>query len=396
MHKRLGFTMVELIIVIVVIGILSTIVVVSYNGIANRSKTVGLQSDLITAANKLDKIKSDRGAYPADLTAAQSAGLSFASDITPQYSFFGKIANVSGHYCLTLTRDNISSHIASGGVPTRGPCVGHTGDAPTDPDDGGECPAGFIVVPGSSYFNTKSFCVMKYEAKDGGSNTPVSTASGDPWVSINYNNAKAYSKNTCDGCHLITEAEWMTIAANLISVGSNWSGGSVGSGVMFVGHTDGTPAAGLVADSNDANGFSGTGQSSGSQRRTLTLTNGNVIWDFSGNVHEKTDAGLSAGEAPGLSGETATAWKDWDNPNLILNKLPSYSHPGSISPTVVSYTSSQQVGKLNSNYGQSDNRYFYRGGSYNTGETYAGVVSLLTSSATATSTSTAIGFRVAR
>jgi prepilin-type N-terminal cleavage/methylation domain-containing protein len=39
MHKRQGFTIVELLIVIVVIAILAAITIVAYNGIQNRSKS---------------------------------------------------------------------------------------------------------------------------------------------------------------------------------------------------------------------------------------------------------------------------------------------------------------------------------------------------------------------
>ena len=41
-----GFTLVELLIVIVVIAILASISIVAYNGIQNRAKNVATQSDL--------------------------------------------------------------------------------------------------------------------------------------------------------------------------------------------------------------------------------------------------------------------------------------------------------------------------------------------------------------
>lgn len=50
-NKLLGFTIVELLIVIVVIGILAAITIVAYNGIQNRGKAAAAQS----ASNALDK-----------------------------------------------------------------------------------------------------------------------------------------------------------------------------------------------------------------------------------------------------------------------------------------------------------------------------------------------------
>jgi len=48
-----GFTIVELLVVIVVIGILATITIVSFNGINQKAIVASLQSDLSNAATTL-------------------------------------------------------------------------------------------------------------------------------------------------------------------------------------------------------------------------------------------------------------------------------------------------------------------------------------------------------
>lgn len=49
-----GFTIVELLIVIVVIGILAAITLVAYNGVQDRAATASLQSDLKQASSQLE------------------------------------------------------------------------------------------------------------------------------------------------------------------------------------------------------------------------------------------------------------------------------------------------------------------------------------------------------
>jgi type II secretory pathway pseudopilin PulG len=64
-HKRAGFTIVELLIIIVVIGILAAITIVSYNGVQNRSKNVRAHAQARQAANVLKSYYTVYGAYPA-------------------------------------------------------------------------------------------------------------------------------------------------------------------------------------------------------------------------------------------------------------------------------------------------------------------------------------------
>ena len=77
MHKNssAGFTIVELLIVVVVIAILAAITIVGYTGITNQASAAVLQSDLSNARKTIDLHYVKNGAYPADLTAAIAAGL---------------------------------------------------------------------------------------------------------------------------------------------------------------------------------------------------------------------------------------------------------------------------------------------------------------------------------
>ena len=66
-NNQQGFTIVELLIVIVVIGILAAITIVAYNGIQNRGKAAAAQSLANAVAKKAEAYNtvSTTGAYPA-------------------------------------------------------------------------------------------------------------------------------------------------------------------------------------------------------------------------------------------------------------------------------------------------------------------------------------------
>jgi general secretion pathway protein G len=63
-RKNTGFTIVELLIVIVIIGILAAIVIVAYNGITGKANDSAVQSDLANMAKKFGIAKALNGTYP--------------------------------------------------------------------------------------------------------------------------------------------------------------------------------------------------------------------------------------------------------------------------------------------------------------------------------------------
>ncbi len=385
-----GFTIVELLIVIVVIAILAAITIVAYNGIQNRAKDSASLSNAQQTGKKLTVYALSNGeALPADLA---TAGITNSGDITYQYT--RNTTTNPNTFCLTTTSGGTSAHIAGSTSSIKnavaGPCPGHTGTAPTTLAGGGTCPDGYIVVPGSSLYDTEAFCVMKYEAKNV-SSVATSQSSGTPWVSISQTASISTAAAACDGCHLITENEWLTIAQNTMSVGSNWLAGTVGNSTgMYRGHTDNAPSSSLAA-STDNDGYSGTGQTTGEQRRTLTLNNGEVIWDFAGNVWEWTSGTTEgAGNQPGAAGY---GWRNWNSlasaGNLSPNPFPSYANPDANA-----WTSTQNIGQIYSSSTEGGLRAFLRGGYWNNGS-YAGVFALLLNNSPS-STYSDIGFRVAR
>src|SRR5574341_283923 len=69
-----GFTMVELMIVVSIVGILATLAVPSYQGTLVRAREAALRQDLFTMRDVLDQHRADQGKYPSSLQALVGAG----------------------------------------------------------------------------------------------------------------------------------------------------------------------------------------------------------------------------------------------------------------------------------------------------------------------------------
>lgn len=67
MKKKLGFTLVELMVVLTVIALLLSVVVPDYVGRLKRAEEAVLQENLAVMRDALDKHYADAGKYPANL-----------------------------------------------------------------------------------------------------------------------------------------------------------------------------------------------------------------------------------------------------------------------------------------------------------------------------------------
>lgn len=119
-----GFTIVELLIVIVVIGVLAAITIVAYNGVQERARISNATSALSQAAKKLAVYQVDYpGIYPADKTDLEGIGIKDSATITYQYT---RTAATPNTYCITATTGTISYMMSTTvTTPQPGGCAGH-------------------------------------------------------------------------------------------------------------------------------------------------------------------------------------------------------------------------------------------------------------------------------
>ena len=69
-----GFTMIELMIVVTIVGILATLAVPSYQASTVKAREAALRQDLFTMRDVLDQHRADKGRYPESLRALVHTG----------------------------------------------------------------------------------------------------------------------------------------------------------------------------------------------------------------------------------------------------------------------------------------------------------------------------------
>ncbi len=132
-HKRQGFTIVELLIVVVVIAILAAITIVAYNGIQDRTKQSVAQNSAAQMNKKvLSYAVENADLYPSDedtlLTYANTQdGSGQSASASSAYQYTASADRKS--FCLTTTTRGLSYYVSNtSSIPTRGACAGHGAD----------------------------------------------------------------------------------------------------------------------------------------------------------------------------------------------------------------------------------------------------------------------------
>lgn len=69
-----GFTLLEMMTVVVIAGILATLAEPSFQGAVNKAREAALRQNLFTIRDTIDQYKADRGKYPQNLMELKSAG----------------------------------------------------------------------------------------------------------------------------------------------------------------------------------------------------------------------------------------------------------------------------------------------------------------------------------
>ena len=167
--KQRGFTIVELLVVIVVIGILAAIVIVAYNGITQQAHTATLEGDLSQNYNSLGIYQATNGTFPANQAAA---GLKSSSGNTLTYN----VSSDGSSYCLQVAGSNSSyANTSSSNNPIQGHCSGTTLVA-------GTASAPIPTIIGTSAYDAAGYTVSITPSVT----TPSSTQVGDLTVIVGY------------------------------------------------------------------------------------------------------------------------------------------------------------------------------------------------------------------
>ena len=91
-----GFTIVELLIVVVVIGILAAITVVAFNGVTNRANAASAQSAATSVAKKAEAYNAENGRYPLTLAEMTGAAATATFNLpTSTFTDHGSVNNIT-------------------------------------------------------------------------------------------------------------------------------------------------------------------------------------------------------------------------------------------------------------------------------------------------------------
>lgn len=268
-----GFTIVELLIVIVVIAVLAALTIIGFNGITKQAIEVGLKTEANQVYKQLGLYMTTNGSYPLN-----TDSLKVGSDTKLKYTlgtndYCAEVSSKSGATSTVYYIQGSDSTIRTGECPiivpsgyelantiggARTNIDGYTGIQPQScPSTGGT----WSKVPGNSLYNVPyGFCIQRYPAANV-SGVATSQPNVNRWSAISLAAMQTAATTAATGAHIITDYEWMTMASNAAVQNASWSGGSVGSGTLPIGSASPTRGITNVTLSNGDTVYFDTGTS---------------------------------------------------------------------------------------------------------------------------------------
>lgn len=313
--QQSGFTIVELLIVIVVIGILAAISIVAFNGVLRKANVATIESDLSNAVKTLKSAEVTNGTFPND-----SSSVRASSGVTYQYS-----VNTSANpqtFCITATKGTLSYYITqAGGKTTEGACPGHVAN-------GGPPPNTFTTLtitprtgPGNRGWTGASMSAdgTKMVAVAGSSNIYTSNDSGATWTAQTGSGARDWKNVTMsdDGTKIAAVVHDGYIYTSTDS-GVTWTE-QQGAGTQrwndIDGSADGSILVAVALNSTVGGSWSSIdsgatwrqGETARDLRGAAIASNGNpmVAIQYGGALRRSTDFGITW---TGVSGSGAANW----------------------------------------------------------------------------------------
>ena len=126
-QRQSGFTIVELLIVIVIIGILATLVIVTFSGVQQRARDSERKTDINAIAGQLEAVYAKTGAYPT-LTDVNTASWRTANEFRIDAKAFAdpKSATPAGADLGGTAGANVYSYVPTPASCTSTTCTGYT------------------------------------------------------------------------------------------------------------------------------------------------------------------------------------------------------------------------------------------------------------------------------
>ena len=271
-----AFSIVELLVVFVVIGILVAIGTVVYSGVTNRANVVNIQSDLDANASKLQLYYAAYGSYPTTLDANKCPSAPIADT----------------NYCLKLSTNNtVNTYSATASTYT------------------------LNIANGSLCYRTTESTTPTNACSNAGTSTYAVTSTGG-------NNIQTYVANGVDGIsgqsykyHTFTSSGTLTVTtagfADIVVVGGGGAGGSRPNGYTGGGGaggalviTDAYLPVGTLTVTVGAGG-TGNGADRGLAGYTSRLGQFYAVGGGGGGGESSRASGGSGGSGGGGQGSTA-------------------------------------------------------------------------------------------